>query len=129
MLLYHEYTLGNSRQVKRVGARWGAQAWRARGLLAGFCMLFVGLWGCAPQPQRELKPGEKSITLTGTVTPFEEARVTIATSGVVARVMVQPGQPVEVGGILLKLEPTSAIAEVDRAEAALMVARMQLQQA
>jgi len=92
-------------------------------------MLFVGLWGCAPQPQRELKPGEKSITLTGTVTPFEEARVTIATSGVVARVMVQPGQPVEVGGILLKLEPTSAIAEVDRAEAALMVARMQLQQA
>jgi multidrug resistance efflux pump len=92
-------------------------------------VLLVVLWGCAPQAQRELKPGEKTITLTGAVVPFQEAKVTSATTGVVARLLVQPGQSVEAGAILLKLEPTTAIAEVDRAEAGLMVARTGLQQA
>lgn len=129
MFLQHTSTPGGFRQSKSVRARWWAQAGRVRGPLGSLCVLLVALWGCAPQPQRELKPGEKTITLMGAVVPFQEAKVTSATTGVVARLLVQPGQPVEAGAILLKLEPTTAIAEVDRAEAALMVARTSLQQA
>lgn len=129
MRRYHRHALGCSRQITGAGLRGRLQAWSAHGPLAALGVLVALLWGCAAQPQHEFKPGEKAITLTGAVIPFEEARVTNATAGVVARLMVKPGQQVEAGAILLELDPTIAVAEVDRMEAALLVARTNLQQA
>jgi len=92
-------------------------------------VLFLLLAGCVPQQQKELKLGEKAIILTGTVFPDQEAEVMSPISAIVNQILVQPGEKVKAGEILLRLDPTAVRAEVARAEAALATARTSLVEA
>ena len=87
------------------------------------------LAGCVPQPQKELKPGEKAIILTGKVFASQEAEVTSTISAPVEQVLVEPGAQVKAGQILVRLDEAGAKVDVSRAEAALAIARANLSEA
>jgi len=97
-------------------------------LYKNICCLVVltSLAGCVPQPQKELKPGEKAIILTGKVFAFQEVEVTSPISAPVDKILVEPGAQVKAGQILLRLDESGAQADVSRAEAALAIARATL---
>ena len=95
----------------------------------GCLMVFGLLTGCVPQPQKELKPGEKAIILTGKVFAFQEAEVASPISATVEKVLVEPGTQVKAGQILLQLDESGAKADVSRAEASLAIARANLVEA
>ncbi len=84
---------------------------------------------CAPEPQKELKPGEKAIILPGTVSPVQEADVTAPVAGFVSHVLVEPGHRVRAQQVVVRLDPAPYYAAVSRAEATVSLARANLAQA
>jgi multidrug resistance efflux pump len=92
-------------------------------------ILLSYLAGCVPEQQKELKPGEKAIILTGTVFPFQDAEVMSPIWSTVNKILVEPGAKVEEGDALLLLDQTAATADVARAEAAFATARARLAEA
>ncbi len=93
--------------------------------LAILCALLI-LFACAPEAKRELKSGDKSIILTGTVLPFQSAEVKSPTTAVVRKIMTDPGKKVGAGEDLVLLDAMHLQAEASRAEAALSMARTNL---
>lgn len=76
------------------------------------------------------------LDLTGTVTAIRSARLSVATSGLVATLQVDAGSRVEAGQLLLELDPElaqlqldSATAQVEQANTALQDARRRLAEA
>jgi multidrug resistance efflux pump len=92
-------------------------------------VVLVSLAACVPQPQKELKPGEKAIILTGKVFAFQDAEVASPITATVEKILVEPGTQVKEGQILLRLDESGAKADVSRAEAALAIARATLTEA
>ena len=91
------------------------------------CLVVLSfLTGCVPRPQKELKPGDKAIILTGKVFAFEEAEVASPISAPVEKILVEPGAQVKAGQILVRLDESGAKVDVARAEAALAIARATL---
>lgn len=79
---------------------------------------------------------QRTLNLTGTVTAARAARLSVATSGLVANMLVDAGNEVEAGQLLLELDPElaqlqldSARARVEQAQAALKDARRRLEEA
>lgn len=90
-------------------------------------VLIVG--GCTPREQRELKPGAKSIILTGTVSPVQEAEVSSTVTGIVTQVVVEPARRVRPGEVVVRLDPGPFRVDVVKAEAAVAQARAGVAQA
>jgi len=92
--------------------------------------LFVGLiTGCVKDRQKELKSGQKSIILSGTVAPIDKVEVFAPVSAIVAQVVVEPGQRVSRGAVTVHLDPSTFVIDVRRTEAVLDLARANLAQA
>jgi len=79
---------------------------------------------------------QRVVNLTGTVTAARAARLSVATSGLVASIYVDAGSKVDAGELLLELDPElaqlqhdSARAQVEQAETALKDAKRRLQEA
>jgi membrane fusion protein, multidrug efflux system len=79
---------------------------------------------------------QRVLELTGTVTAARAARLSVATSGLVAAIHVDAGSKVDMGELLLELDPElaqlqydSASAQVEQAETALKDARRRLEEA
>jgi len=79
---------------------------------------------------------QRVLDLTGTVTAMRSARLSAATSGLVAMLQVDMGSRVETGQLLLELDPElaqlqldSALAQVEQAETGLQDARRRLARA
>jgi RND family efflux transporter MFP subunit len=79
---------------------------------------------------------QRVLDLTGTVTAMRSARLSAATSGLVAMLQVDMGSRVETGQLLLELDPElaqlqldSALAQVEQAETGLQDARRRLAEA
>jgi RND family efflux transporter MFP subunit len=79
---------------------------------------------------------QRVLDLTGTVTAMRSARLSAATSGLVAMLQVDMGSRVEAGQLLLELDPElaqlqldSALAQVEQAETGLQDARRRLAEA
>ncbi|MEM8563732.1 MAG: efflux RND transporter periplasmic adaptor subunit [Pseudomonadota bacterium] len=82
------------------------------------------------------QPIQRVVNLTGTVTAERAARLSVATSGLVAAIYVDAGSQVQAGDILLELDPElaqlqfdSATAQTEQASTALEDARRRLQEA
>ncbi|MBW2427062.1 MAG: efflux RND transporter periplasmic adaptor subunit [Deltaproteobacteria bacterium] len=71
----------------------------------------------------QLSSGER---VTGTVRAFHRATVTAETQGRVLARAVEPGTSVEEGGMLVELESSRQVLDLQRAEASLRVARTKL---
>ncbi|MFW6135710.1 MAG: HlyD family secretion protein [Chloroflexota bacterium] len=70
---------------------------------------------------------ESLISVTGEVLPAQAATVSIESGGTVDRVLVEPGEEVEVGDLLVALDTTDAELAVQEAEARLATVRAELQ--
>jgi multidrug resistance efflux pump len=102
---------------------------RGRRRLGVFLAILVLAAGCTPEKQKELKAGEKSIILPGTVLPLQDAEVGSPLSGLVSHVLVEPGQRVQATQVVVRIDPTPYRAETSKAEAALAMARANLARA
>jgi len=71
---------------------------------------------------------DDAFTSTGTVTATQRAALSARTAGLVARVAVDAGAQVEAGDPLLELDPELARLALERAEAGLHSARLQLRE-
>lgn len=93
-------------------------------------MLVVLLTGCAG-PEGEVTatetvvPPAPVISASGKVVPERWASLTVQTGGVIQEVLVQVGDPVPAGAVLLRLDDTEARLAVQQAEAALAAAQAQ----
>lgn len=92
-------------------------------------LVLVLLGACVSEKQKELKPGERAIILTGTVFPIQEAEVLSPLPAVVGEVFAEPGQRVRAGQVLVRLDAMPYRADVLRAEAGLAIANANLAQA
>ena len=89
-------------------------------------VLVLALLGaCVSEKQKELKPGERAIILTGIVFPIQEAEVLSPLPAVVGEVLAEPGQRVRAGQVLVRLDAMPYRADVLRAEAGLSIAHAQ----
>lgn len=86
-----------------------------------------------PALQQEI---HRVLDLTGTVTPMQSARLSVATSGLVSAMHVEAGSTVESGQLLLELDPElarlqvdSAAAQMEQMDTALNDARRRLEEA
>lgn len=80
-----------------------------------------------PTPTVEA-PYASLVSVTGEVVPTEWAVLSVETDGVVKEVMVEPGDEVKAGDLLVQLDPVDAQLSVDEAEAQLAHAQAQLEQ-
>ena len=80
-----------------------------------------------PSPPPEL-PFASLVSVTGEVVPAEWAVLTVLTDGVVHDVLVEPGDEVEAGDLLIQLDSADAELGVREAEAQLANAKAQLAQ-
>lgn len=93
--------------------------------------LALALAGCGggagetPTPMPE-PAFESLVSVTGKVVPAEWATLSIQTGGTVDQVLVEPGDQVQTGDLLVKLDTTDAELAVQEAEAQLASARAQL---
>lgn len=78
-----------------------------------------------PEFEAEFTP---VVSVTGEVVPAVWATLSAQTSGTVMEVLVEPGDEVDEGDVLIRLDPTDARLAVQQAEAALQAARAQLAQ-
>jgi len=100
-------------------------------IFAGLSVLAVVLSGCGgameetPTPEMEIDFAPV-VSISGEVTPQVRATVSVQTSGAVLEVLVEPGDVVAEGDLLLRLDSTDAELAVRRAEAALEAAQARL---
>jgi len=99
--------------------------------VVGLLVLMFLLAGCTrgaegtPTPEIEMDY-TPVVSVTGEVVPAVWATVSAQTGGTVMAVLVEPGDEVEEGDVLVRLDPTDARLAVQQAEAALAAARAQL---
>jgi len=89
------------------------------------------LAGCAHRAEETVTPEAEVayaevVSVTGEVVPALWATLSAQTGGTVVEVRVEPGDEVEEGEVLIRIDPTDARLAVQRAEAALEAARAQL---
>ena len=99
-------------------------------LVAGLLALSVILTGCGggtptatPEAEEELVP---IVSITGKIVPAAWAALSAQAGGQVLEVLVEPGDAVAAGDVLVRLDPTDAQLAVQQAEAALAAAQAQL---
>jgi membrane fusion protein (multidrug efflux system) len=103
---------------------------RGRAGVVAVIVLVLALFpACAPEKQKELKPGQKAIILTGAVAPVQESEVIAPVGAVVSQMLVEPGQAVRAQQVIVRLDPAPYAAAVARAEASVALARAHLAQA
>ena len=107
--------------------------WLGPILILGILIVFtgnaVGSLSPSPADQEEIPPAETDTTLhvEGRLVPYSYASLSLASSGSVAEVMVQEGERVEVGAVLLRLGGAEQhIADIATAELELLGARQSL---
>lgn len=93
-------------------------------------VLLALLAACTSAPQPTATPPVEetplpAVSVTGQVVPAVWATLGAPTSGVVIEVLVEPGDEVAAGEVLLRLDPTDAQLAVRQAEAALAAAQAQ----
>jgi len=82
-----------------------------------------------PTPAQMPEPASASlVSVTGEVVPAKWAALSVQTDGVVAEVLVEPGDKVQAGDLLLRLDPVDAELAVQQAEARLASARAKVGQ-
>jgi multidrug efflux pump subunit AcrA (membrane-fusion protein) len=69
---------------------------------------------------------KSTVTATGTIAPKKNVDLAFTSSGTVTQVAVEPGDVVEQGDVLAKIDDSALIAERDAAQAQLTAARTQL---
>jgi HlyD family secretion protein len=94
-------------------------------------LLALSLAGCAGQREDTATPEVESefmpvIPVTGEVVPAEWTTLSVQTGGTVMEVLVEPGDEVSAGDMLVRLDTTDAQLAVQQAEAALETGRAQL---
>ena len=99
-------------------------------LVAGLLVLSVILAGCGggtptatPEAEEELVP---IVSITGKIVPAAWAALSAQAGGQVLEVLVEPGDAVAAGDVVVRLDPTDAQLVVQQAEAALAAAQAQL---
>ena len=82
-----------------------------------------------PTPAQTPEPASASlVSVTGEVVPAKWAALSVQTDGVLAEVLVEPGDNVQAGDLLLRLDPVDAELAVQEAEARLVGARAKVGQ-
>jgi len=104
---------------------------RKLSLIVVLGLLALSATGCGDQgadtPTPEPDPDRDStISVTGEVTPAEQATLTIQSGGKVVSVSVEPGSQAAEGELLVQLDSTDEELAVQQAQAALKSARAQL---
>jgi HlyD family secretion protein len=94
-------------------------------------LLTLSLAGCGGSTEETATPEAASevaslISVTGEVVPAAWANVSVQTGGTVVAVLVEEGDEVAAGDLLIRLDPTDAILAVQQAEAAVETAQAQL---
>ena len=95
------------------------------------CLAVLSLAGCAQQgggdtaPQAETETAP-DVSVTGEVVPAVWANVSAQKGGTVVEVLVEPGDVIEAGELLVRLDIADAALAVQQAEAALATAQAQL---
>lgn len=99
-------------------------------LVAGLLVVSVILAGCGggtptptPEVESEYTP---TVSVTGEMVPAAWATVSAQSGGTVIEVLVEPGDEVAAGDVLVRLDPTDAKLAAQQAEAALATAQAQL---
>jgi multidrug resistance efflux pump len=96
-------------------------------LLALLLLAGTAVAGCSPdQPPRTVAPGQKHLILNATLAPARTAAITPAVSARIDRILVEVGDEVVAGGVLVELDPTLPKADVQRAAAQVVLAEDQL---
>ena len=99
--------------------------------VVGIVVLLAVLSGCGRGAEETATPDIDAdfvpvVSVTGEVVPATWATIGAQVSGTVIEVMVEPGDEVGKGGVLVQLDPTDAQLTVRRAETALEAAQAQL---
>ena len=94
-------------------------------------ILVLGLAGCAGQGEETATPEVALdfvpvVSVTGEVVPAKWATISAQANGRVTQVLVEPGDEVVEGDLLVRLDPTDAQLALQQAEAALEAAQAQL---
>jgi len=102
-----------------------------RMVIAGLIVLAVILAGCERGAEETVTPEVEVdyvpvVSVTGEVVPAVWGTVSTQAGGMVTKVLVEPGDEVEAGDVLIRLDSTDAQLAVQQAEAALEAARAQL---
>ncbi len=101
-------------------------------LTAGLVASTLAVAGCGggagetPTPMPEA-PFESLVSVTGEVVPAEWATLSVEAGGTIDEVLVEPGDEVEAGDLLVQLDTTDAELAVQEAEARLARARAELE--
>jgi len=102
-----------------------------RALVAGLAIVLVLLAGCGTAEEVTLTPEVEAeftsvVSVSGEVVPAVWATVSAQSGGTVVEVLVGPGDEVDGGDVLIRLDPTDAQLAVRQAEAGVEAARAQL---
>jgi HlyD family secretion protein len=102
-----------------------------KSVVAGLVVLAVLLSGCGGSTEETPTPEVEAdfvpvVSVTGEVMPAAWAAVSAQTGGPVMEVLVEPGDEVAAGDLLVRLDPTDARLGIQQAEAALEAAQAQL---
>lgn len=104
-------------------------------LLAVIAAIMFSAWAQAQQsetasPVSVVMPSQQNVgqqlTLTGTLTARQHARLSARTDGLVSRVLVDAGDKVSAGQVLLELDPALATQQLQQLAAASRVTRAEL---
>ncbi len=101
--------------------------------ITAISLLSLGLWGCsglgAPPPEATPPPAEEMervVSATGVVVPARWAALSFEISGRAERVLVEQGDQVEEGALLIQLDSTDLEYAVSQAQAALATSQASL---
>ena len=104
---------------------------KKKAVLVGLVVLVLLLSGCGGSAEETATPEVEMefvpvVSVTGEVVPAVWATVSAQTGGTVLEVLVQVGDEVAAGDLLVRLDPTDAQLAVQQAEAAVEAAQAQL---
>ena len=102
-----------------------------KAVVVGMVVLAVLLSGCGGSMEETVTPEVEAdfvpvVSVTGEVVPAVWATVSAQSGGTVMEVLVEPGDEVAAGDLLVRLDPTDAQLAVQQAEVALESAQAQL---
>ena len=102
-----------------------------KAIVVGMVVLAVVLSGCGGSTEETATPEVEAdfvpvVSVTGEVVPAVWATVSAQSGGTVMEVLVEPGDEVAAGDLLVRLDPTDAQLAVQQAEVALESAQAQL---
>jgi HlyD family secretion protein len=110
-----------------VGLTLGAMAVLAQGRSEQAQPVATGATTPEPQAQAPAQPpADRAIVAKGILTPIQHATLSMAAGGIVSEILVNEGQPVAAGQVILRLRNERQQAAVAEAEGAVAAARAQL---